>query len=103
MTEKQSTLSVFDEQEFITPPELAAIIRTDPATVRDWCKRKVLLAIDTRAVGAKRPRWKISRQAWDDFTRMRTGTPPARRQKRKADAASDLSEYFGDEFTEIAN
>jgi len=84
----------FEKNEFITPPELAAFIRTDAATIRDWCKKAILHAVDTRADGAKRPRWKISQPAWEDFSRRRAGLAPSRRQYHDA----DLSEFFGDEF-----
>ena len=96
MSASQYSLQIFEEQEFITPPELAEIIRTDTATIRRWCKDQVLKAIDTRAVGAKRPRWKISRTAWENFARMRAGVSPVGHRKRRSKAA-DLSEYFDEE------
>ena len=80
----QSTLSMtpaslaeaFAANEFLTPPELARHIRTDPATIRDWCRKNILHAVDTRADGAKRPRWKITQAAWENFARMRAGMAP---------------------------
>ncbi len=94
MDSTQTSLAIFDNVEVVTPPELADAIRTDVATVRDWCKRNVLKAIDTRKEGAKRPRWKISRQAWEDFARMRAGMAPVPRSRRRKEPDADLSEFF---------
>lgn len=92
----QTLNDAFDEKKFLTPPELSRFIRTETATIRDWCEKQILKAVDTRADGAKRPRWKIDREAWEAFKRRRAGLAPkkARRRNQKA----DLSEFFGDEF-----
>lgn len=91
---EQINLAIFDKFEFATPPELAESIRTDVSTVRDWCSRGILKAIDTRREGKKRPRWKISRQAWEDFARMRAGMAPTPRPRKRQNKAADLSEFF---------
>lgn len=90
-------LSIFETNEFVTPPELATVLRTDPATVRGWCERRELRAVDTRTAGSKRPRWKISRQAWEDFAQIRSGNAPRKSARRRKQSA-DLSDYFGNEF-----
>ena len=93
----ENLAKAFAANEFLTPPELAKHIRTDPATIREWCRKNILHAVDTRADGAKRPRWKITQAAWENFARMRAGVAPLK-PKRRRDPEADLSEFFGDEF-----
>jgi excisionase family DNA binding protein len=58
-------------------------------TVLAWIARRELRAVNVgRRPGAKKPRWRITQQALEQFELARTPTPPpprARRKKRPAD------------------
>lgn len=60
-------LSLRALSEYLTPPEAAKLLRVDPATVICWIRSGELLASNLASRSARRPRYRISRQALDDF------------------------------------
>ncbi len=77
---------------FLTPREVARLLRVRRETVIAWIKTKALDAIDTRAPGRMLPRFKISPGALEAFERSRAVCPPAERQRQAADP--DVIEYY---------
>jgi excisionase family DNA binding protein len=59
-------------------------------TVLGWIKRGELKALNVgRRPGAKKPRWRITQQALEQFELARTRTPPPRRARRRKKRPTD--------------
>lgn len=68
---------------FLTPPEIAKFLRTDPHKVLDWIGSGALKAVNL-SDGA-RPRWKVSPEDLQKFLNTRsnqTATPATKRKRR---------------------
>lgn len=68
---------------YLTPPEVARLLRMRQATVVSWIRSGRLPAIDISE--GRRPRYRISTQALDEYLAGRAVTPPTapvRRQRR---------------------
>ncbi len=78
---------------FLTPPEVAEMLRVDQMKVHGWIHMGELQAINVASKRSKRPRWRISQAAMDAFMAGRTFVPPppVRRRKRKP---RQVTEYF---------
>lgn len=66
-----------------TPPEIAALLRVKPETVRTWIERGELPAVNIGS-GPRRPRLRIDPEAFEAFLRRRAIHPkpkPGRRRK----------------------
>ncbi len=78
---------------FLTPPEVAEMLRVDQMKVHGWIKMGELQAINVASKGSKRPRWRIRQAALDAFLGGRTfvPTPPVRRRQQKR---RQVTEFF---------
>jgi excisionase family DNA binding protein len=64
-------------------------------TVLSWIHSGELRAVNVgRRPGAKRPRWRISHQALEQFELARTPTPPPPRARRRKRAESGVIEFY---------
>ena len=69
--------------EFYTPPEIARLLRCRESKVSSWIKSGRLPAINVSE--STRPRYRVARQALDEFLQRQAVVPvakPERRQKR---------------------
>lgn len=80
---------------YLTPPEVARLLRVDVSQVHRWIRSGELVAHDLSARRGGRPRWKVSREALDTLLARRQSRPPApiTRQRRRARLPSDIVEY----------
>ncbi|MCK6477198.1 MAG: helix-turn-helix domain-containing protein [Phycisphaerales bacterium] len=83
--------------EWLTPPEVAALLRIRLEKVLGWVRDGRLLAVNVAADGSSRPRWRISRAALELFLAARSNRPagaaaPSRRRSRSSD--NEVVEYF---------
>lgn len=72
------------ERSFLTPPEIARLLRVSPDKVAAWIRSGRLRATNVGA--ASRPRWRVSREDFDTFLDSRQNPVPAapdRRRKKK--------------------
>ncbi len=67
---------------FLTPPEIAKLLRVSPDTVLGWIRRAELRAVNVGS-GMKRPRYRVSRASLDEFLRLREVQPPAPFRRRR--------------------
>lgn len=81
----------------LTPAEVAALYRVGTANVLHWISSGALPAVNTSR-GTQRPRWRISREALEQFERRRAAKPrpkAARRRRRpERDGAGAVIEYW---------
>jgi excisionase family DNA binding protein len=76
------------QEEFLTPPEAARLIRVDPIKIIRAIRRGELKAPDVAEPGSTRPRYRIPRgefQRWLE-SRLPCATLKTRRQRRKTRA-----------------
>ncbi|NLY00955.1 MAG: helix-turn-helix domain-containing protein [Rhodopirellula sp.] len=66
---------------YLTPPEVARLLRMRQATVVSWIRSGRLPAIDISE--GRRPRYRISTQALDEYLAGRAVTPPTRPARRE--------------------
>jgi hypothetical protein len=85
--------------KFLTPPQIAAMLGVQVGKVLRWIDRGELVALNlAECLDGKRPRWKVSQQALDDFLDSRTPAKPApraRRKKSQADNDPGYVSYYG--------
>ncbi len=67
---------------FLTPPEAAKLLRVDPSTVIGWIKSGELPASNLASRSATRPRWRISREALEEFLAGREPRPAVKKKRR---------------------
>jgi len=70
-----------DRPQFLTVPEVARLLRTRESRVLSWVRAGRLPAINLSE--GQRPRYRIARQALDDFLASRAVTPAARPVRRE--------------------
>ena len=58
--------------EYLTPPQVSALLGVGHDKILAWVHSGELRAVDLSATRGKRPRWRISRQALDDFLSCRS-------------------------------
>ena len=68
--------------EWSTPPQAADVLQVDPDTVRGWIESGELVASNLASRSATRPRWRISREALEEFLAGREPRPPAKKKRR---------------------
>jgi len=73
---------------YLTPPEIARMLRMRQATVIGWIRSGRLRAIDISE--GRRPRYRISRQALDEYLVGRAVAPPTRPVRRER---RDIPQY----------
>ena len=83
--------------EWLTPPEVAALLRVRLEKVLGWVHDGRLLAVNVASDGSTRPRWRISQAALEAFLNARSNraaaaAPPTRRRRRTQ--SDDIVEFF---------
>ena len=76
--------AIDDHQQYVSPPEIAKVLRVSHAKVLRWIRSGDLLAADLATHRGQRPRWRIARSDLDDFLAHRAATPlpqPGRRRR----------------------
>jgi excisionase family DNA binding protein len=71
-----------DEQPYLTPPEIAKILRVSPEKVLGWIRRGELIAVNL-GNGTFRPRYRISREHLDAFLKAREVQAPQKYVRKK--------------------
>lgn len=71
------------DEPFLTPTEIAKLLRVSPDTIHGWIRRAELRAVNVGS-GTTRARYRVSRESLDDFLQLREVQPPARTQQSKA-------------------
>jgi len=61
---------------YLTPPEVAKLLRVRIDKVRGWIRRGELAAVDVSETIGGRPRYRIARDDLDAFLRRRQVTTP---------------------------
>lgn len=85
--------------QFQTPPRIAEMLGVQVTKVHHWIERGELVAINLAdRLDGKRPRWKVSQQALEDFLASRTPAKPSPRTRHKrSETAADPGyvSYYG--------
>lgn len=68
-------------EPYLTPPEIAKLLRVAPDKVLGWIRRAELRAVNVG--NGTRPRYRVSREALDAFLQAREVQPPPPRQVRR--------------------
>jgi excisionase family DNA binding protein len=77
-----------------TIPDICDRFDVSEGTVLAWIHAGELRAINVgRTPGARKPRWRITRQALEDFEAARTATPAAPRPRRRRQR-EDVIEFY---------
>ena len=79
------------QPDYLTPADVATMLKTSPETVLRWIRKCELRASNLNKPGT-RPRWIIERSAVSEFLKKREPQPPQKRTRRKQDAG--VIEYF---------
>jgi hypothetical protein len=75
-------------------PDVCERYRVSEATVLHWIHSGQLRALNVgRTPGARRPRWRITAQALEEFEAARSAAPPAPRQRRRRQR-DDVIEFY---------
>jgi excisionase family DNA binding protein len=69
------------ERTYLTPPEVARVLRVSPHKVLGWIRRGHLRAVNVG--NGSRPRYRISRDSLDAFVLARQVVPPQPRAQRR--------------------
>lgn len=80
---------------YLTPPAVARLLGVKPSKVIAWVRSEQLRACDLSERRGRRPRWKISPQALEEFLAGRSNQRPkaaASRRRRKLDVTT--TQYF---------
>lgn len=77
---------------FRTPPKIARELGINVNKVLGWIARGELAAVNLAERPTGRPRWKVSREALDEFLASRTPAAPQPR-KRRARKSEELEYY----------
>ena len=72
---------------FLTPPEIASILRVKPDKVLDWIRQGKLKAVNV-GNGPRRPRYRVSKENLDAFLKLREVPPPVPVQRRRRNATA---------------
>lgn len=82
-----------NEQQYYTPPQLSKLARTTPDTILSFIASGELRAVNFGR--GLRPRWRITKEWWDDFLASRQNQPKqeAPRSRKRQPATKD---YFAE-------
>lgn len=69
-------------QRFVTPTDLAKLLRVSPEKVRRWIRRGELKAVDL-GIGSSRSCYRVKQEWLDEFLEARSVQPPAPRVRRR--------------------
>ncbi len=77
---------------YLTPPEVAALLRVRVSKVLAWIRTGELRAVDVSTIpGSGRARWRISDTALQEWENRRAAKPPPTSQRRRRPT---VKEYF---------
>lgn len=68
-------------EPYLTPPEIAKLLRVSPEKVLGWIRGAELRAVNVG--NGTRPRYRVSREALDSFLQAREVRPPPPRRVRR--------------------
>lgn len=75
-------------------PDVCERYGVSEGTVLSWIHAGELRAINVgRTPGARKPRWRVTAQALEDFEAARSAVPPAPRQRRRRQR-DDVIEFY---------
>ena len=87
-------MATVDDQQYYTPPQIARHLGVKHDTVLTWIHGHELQAVNLAArSGGQRPRWRISRQALDDFLSRRSASPPPKTRQRRRQPDNVITFY----------
>ena len=87
--------AIDDHQQYVSPPEIAKVLRVSHAKVLRWIRAGDLLAADLATHRGQRPRWRIARADLEDFlARRATGPPPVPRRRRRLMKDEHVIEFY---------
>lgn len=69
-------------EPFLTPPEIARLLRVSPEKVIGWIRRAELKAVNV-SNSTFRPRYRVSRECFEEFLQSREVPPPLPRPERR--------------------
>ena len=75
-------MELFDSP-YLTPSEIAKLLRVSQDTVLGWIRRAELRAVNVGR-GTTRARYRVSRESLDEFLRDREVQPPSRTRRGNA-------------------
>ncbi len=78
---------------WFTPPQIAEQLGVNVDRVRGWIYAGELEAVNV-ADSPKRPRWRISQDAYDEFLTSRTAVQKRATPKRRSKTAIAVKDYF---------
>ena len=81
------------EREYFTPPETARLLGVKHDKILAWIKSGELAAVNLATRHGGRPRWRISRQALDDFLARRAAKPPPKPRRRRREPQNVIQFY----------
>lgn len=89
-----------DQSEaYMTPPEIAKLLRVSPCTVLGWIRKAELRAVNVGS-GNQRPRFRVRRESLDEFLRSREVQPPVpikrQRQRPKQPEGGPIDPVLGE-------
>jgi len=85
-----------EAKRWLTPPAIAEALGVSHEKVMAWIKSGELPAVDVAARGSRRPRFRISPEAFAEFLERRAVAPPPPRVKRRRSEAQ-VRDYFAEE------
>lgn len=81
-----------DGKAYLTPPEVASLLRVRVSKVLAWIRAGELRAVDVSTIpGCGRARWRISETALQEWENRRAAKPPPMIQRRRRPT---FKEYF---------
>ena len=82
------------EAKYLTPPEVARLLRVDGMKVLEWIRRGEIVAVNVAARGATRPRWRVAQSALEAFLQARTAIATLPVQRRPRRRCAHVIEFF---------
>jgi Helix-turn-helix domain len=79
----------------LTVADLALLLRVGEDKIRLWIKAGELMAVNTAATLASKPRWIVLPRDLDEFQRRRSGATPPKPARRRYKKISKV-DYFPD-------
>lgn len=78
---------------FLTVAQVAELLAVDPSKVLHWLNSGQLVGIDVAENRGRRKRWRISREALDEFLSARQSVTAAPKPKRNCRPQRDIKEF----------
>ena len=78
---------------YLTPPAIARLLGVKASKIVRWCNSGEISAVNVAADRAGRPRWKISRESFEQFLATRGNRKPMKVTRRRKSAPL-VEEFF---------